>query len=100
MLNYDIIKETLKTVFDPEIPVNVFDMGLIYNVEISPENDVIITMTLSAPNCPMADQIFDEIKEKLSYIEGVKSVKVNLVFDPPWSKDMMSEAALLDLGLL
>lgn len=100
MLNYDIIKETLKTVFDPEIPVNVFDMGLIYNVEISPENDVIITMTLSAPNCPMADQIFDEIKEKLLYIEGVKSVKVNLVFDPPWSKDMMSEAALLDLGLL
>lgn len=100
MLHYDIIKETLRTVFDPEIPVNVFDMGLIYNVEISPENDVIITMTLSAPNCPMADQIFDEIKEKVSYIEGVKSVKVNLVFDPPWSKDMMSEAALLDLGLL
>lgn len=100
MLHYDIIKETLRTVFDPEIPVNVFDMGLIYNVEISPENDVIITMTLSAPNCPMADQIFDEVKEKVSYIEGVKSVKVNLVFDPPWSKDMMSEAALLDLGLL
>ncbi len=100
MVTYDIIKETLKTVFDPEIPVNVYDMGLIYNVEISPDQDVIVTMTLSAPNCPLADQIVDEVKQKIAFIEGVKSVRVDLTFDPPWSKDMMSEAALLDLGLL
>lgn len=100
MVTYDIIKETLKTVFDPEIPVNVYDMGLIYNVEISPDQDVIVTMTLSAPNCPLADQIVDEVKQKIAFIEGVKSVRVDLTFDPPWSKDMMNEAALLDLGLL
>lgn len=100
MVTYDIIKETLKTVFDPEIPVNVYDMGLIYNIEISPDQDVIVTMTLSAPNCPLADQIVDEVKQKIGFIEGVKSVRVDLTFDPPWSKDMMNEAALLDLGLL
>ncbi len=94
------IVNALKGVYDPEIPVNVYDLGLIYDIHVGDENDVIITMTLTAPNCPIADDILLEVKEVVEAISGVKSVTVNLVFDPPWTKEMMSEEALLELGLL
>ena len=94
------IVEVLKSIYDPEIPVNVYDLGLIYNVNVADDHSVTITMTLTAPNCPIADEILLSVKEGVEAIEGVKSVDINLVFDPPWSKDMMSEEALLELGLL
>ncbi len=93
------IVDMLKTVFDPEIPVNVYDLGLIYRIE---ENDgnVEIDMTLTAPNCPAADFIADDVREKVSSIDGVKSLEVNIVYEPEWDRDMMSEEAKLELGLL
>lgn len=93
------IVDMLKTVFDPEIPVNVYDLGLIYRIE---ENDgnVEIDMTLTAPNCPAADFIADDVREKVSSINGVKSLEVNIVYEPEWDRDMMSEEAKLELGLL
>ncbi len=94
------IVEVLKGVYDPEIPVNIYDLGLIYDIHVNDDNEVSVTMTLTAPNCPIADDILLQVKESVEAIEGVKSVAVNLVFDPPWSKDMMSEEALLELGLL
>jgi FeS assembly SUF system protein len=94
------IVEVLKTVYDPEIPVNVYDLGLIYDVNVDDNNSVIITMTLTAPNCPLADVILNDVKHSVEKIEDVKSVKINLVFEPRWSKDMMSEEALLELGFL
>ena len=94
------IVETLKTVYDPEIPVNVYDLGLIYDVSVDADNSVIITMTLTAPNCPLADDIVNDVKHRVEEIEDVKNVNINLVFDPPWSKEMMSEEALLELGFL
>jgi FeS assembly SUF system protein len=90
----------LKNTFDPEIPVNVYDLGLIYKIDVDDYNQVEITMTLTAPNCPMADELLVEIKEKTEAIPGVKGVAINLTFDPPWDKDMMSEEAMLELGLL
>ncbi len=98
-LESEIVK-TLKTIFDPEIPVNVYDLGLIYSIDVNDNNNVEIKMTLTAPNCPMADQLLSEIHNKTNEIEGVNEAKINLVFDPPWDKSMMSEEALLDLGLL
>ena len=94
------IAEVLKTVYDPEIPVNVYDLGLIYDVIVDDDNSVTITMTLTAPNCPLADVIVNDVKNSVEAIDGVKSVNLNLVFDPPWSKEMMSEEALLELGFL
>ena len=94
------IVRTLKTIFDPEIPVNIYDLGLIYAVDIHDDRNVEVKMTLTAPNCPMADQLLSEVNEKTNAIEGVKEAKINLVFDPPWDKSMMSEEAMLDLGLL
>ena len=94
------IVEVLKTVYDPEIPVNVYDLGLIYDVAVDDSNDATITMTLTAPNCPLADVILNDVKNSVEAIENVKNVKINLVFDPPWSKDMMSEEALFELGFL
>ena len=94
------IVEVLKTIYDPEIPVNVFDLGLIYDVAVADNHSVTITMTLTAPNCPIADEILLSVKEGVEAIEEVKTVVINLVFDPPWSKSMMSEEALLELGLL
>ena len=94
------IVEVLKGVYDPEIPVNIYDLGLIYDVSVDDNNSVIITMTLTAPNCPLADVILFNVKESVKAIEDVKSVEINLVFDPPWSKDMMTEEAMLELGLL
>jgi FeS assembly SUF system protein len=90
----------LKNTFDPEIPVNVYDLGLIYKIDVDDNKQVEITMTLTAPNCPMADELLMEIKEKTELIPGVKGVAINLTFDPPWDKDMMSEEAMLELGLL
>lgn len=91
--------EMLKTVFDPEIPVNIYDLGLIYNIELSEEATVLrVDMTLTAPNCPAADFIVEDVKQKLETIGGLKKVEVNLVFEPEWNKDMMSEEAKVDLG--
>jgi len=95
----EIIK-VLKEIYDPEIPVNVYDLGLIYKIDVDSENNVQIDMTLTAPNCPIADQIFDEVKTKISEIKDVKNVVINLVFDPPWSSEMMGEEAKLELGFM
>jgi FeS assembly SUF system protein len=94
------IVNTLKTVYDPEIPVNIYDLGLIYDIETDDQNRVKITMTLTAPNCPVADILPREIQEKVKDIPGISGVDINLVFDPPWDQSMMSEEALLELGML
>ncbi len=94
------ILEVLKTVFDPEIPVNVYDLGLIYEVDIDDYENVDISMTLTAPNCPMADSIVRDVRDKVSEIKETKRVNVDLTFDPPWDKSMMSEQAKLELGFL
>lgn len=94
------IVKMLKTVYDPEIPVNIYDLGLIYKVELSNEGKVLIEMTLTAPNCPAADFIVEDVKMKVESIEGVNELDVDIVFDPPWDKDMMSEEAQLELGFL
>ncbi len=90
----------LKTVYDPEIPVNVYELGLIYKVDIEDDYTVNVDMTLTAPNCPVADSIVMEVRDKIAFIQSVGEVNVNLVFDPPWDKDMMSEEAQLELGFL
>ena len=81
----------LKTVFDPEIPVNVYDLGLIYKIDVSDSGEAVIDMTLTAPNCPAADFIMEDVRQKVESIDGVESATVNLVFEPEWDKDMMSE---------
>lgn len=97
----DKIVEMLKTVYDPEIPVNVYDLGLIYRIELSDDlTQLDVGMTMTAPSCPMADFILEDVRQKLESIEGLKTVNVNLVFEPEWDKDMMSEEAKLELGLL
>ncbi len=90
----------LKTVFDPEIPVNVYDLGLIYKIDVTDDYAVNIEMTLTAPSCPAADFIIEDISQKVGSIEGVKEVKVDIVYEPEWNKDMMSDEAKLDLGLM
>lgn len=95
----DIVR-MLRTVFDPEIPVNVYDLGLIYNVEVGSDGKVTITMTLTAPNCPAADFIIEDVRMKVESVKGVKEVKIDLTFEPEWNKDMMSEEAMLELGFL
>ena len=94
------IIEALKTVYDPEIPVDVFELGLIYEVKIDDDFNVGIDMTLTSPNCPVAESMPQEVEDKVRDVEGVKSSKVNIVFDPPWDRDMMSEEAQLELGFL
>ncbi|GAB4455320.1 MAG: iron-sulfur cluster assembly protein [Bacteroidales bacterium] len=94
------VVETLKTVFDPEIPVNIYELGLIYEIIIDDDAKVEIKMTLTSPNCPMVDSMLQEIYDKTKAIEGVSSVMLNIVFDPPWDKSMMSDSAMLDLGLI
>ena len=96
----EAIVAMLKTVYDPEIPVNVYDLGLIYKVDVDSENNVTIDMTLTAPNCPAADFIMEDVRIKLEAIEGVRSTTVNLVFEPEWDKDMMTEEAKMELGFL
>ncbi len=91
----------LRSVYDPEIPVNIYDLGLIYNLTISgPSNDVSILMTLTTPNCPVAEDMPSQVKEAVESVAGAGKVTVELTFDPPWDKDMLSESALLELGLL
>jgi FeS assembly SUF system protein len=94
------IIERLKRVFDPEIPVNIYDLGLIYNISIDKEAVAHITMTLTAPNCPVAESLPVEVKDSVMEIQGIKDCEVEITFEPPWTKDMMSEEAMLDLGFL
>lgn len=96
----DKIIEALKTIYDPEIPVDIYELGLIYEVKISPEKNVDIEMTLTSPNCPVAETLPKEVEDKVASVETVQSAAVNIVFDPPWDKDMMSEEAKLELGFL
>ncbi len=98
-LGENIVK-TLKTIFDPEIPVDIYELGLIYDVFVNENYDVKILMTLTSPNCPVAETLPMEVKEKVSSINMVKDVEIELTFDPPWEKDMMSEEAKLELGML
>jgi FeS assembly SUF system protein len=94
------IVKVLRTVYDPEIPVNIYDLGLIYSVNIDDDRNVTIDMTFTAPNCPAADFIIEDVRQKTTSIEGIKSARINLVFEPEWNKDMMTEEAKLELGLL
>lgn len=94
------IVKMLKTVYDPEIPVNVYDLGLIYKIDLDDNACLRLDMTLTAPNCPAADFILEDIRMKLESIEGIKSVDMNLVFEPEWNQDMMTEEAKLELGFL
>lgn len=96
----EAIVAMLKTVYDPEIPVNVYDLGLIYKINVDEEKNVSIDMTLTAPNCPASDFLLEDVRMKVGSIDGVKNVEVNLVFEPEWDKDMMSEKAKLELGFL
>ena len=94
------IIEVLKTVYDPEIPVDVYNLGLIYRIELSDEGNLEVDMTLTAPHCPAADFIAEDVRLKLAGIEGINDVKLELVFEPEWDKDMMSEEAKLELGFM
>ncbi len=94
------IVEVLRTVYDPEIPVNIYDLGLIYKVEVDAENNVLIEMTFTAPNCPAADFMLEDVRIKVEALEGVKSLKLEPVFEPEWNKDMMTDEAKLELGFL
>ena len=94
----DLIIENLKEVYDPEIPVNVYDLGLIYNVDIDENNSVNILMTLTAPGCPVADVLVEEITQAAKSVDTIENVNVELTFEPPWDKSMMSEEARLELG--
>ena len=94
------IVDVLKTVYDPEIPVNIYDLGMIYKIDVQEDYSVELEMTFTAPNCPAADFILEDIQQKLEGIPAVKSVNVNVVFEPEWNKDMMSEEAKLDLGFM
>lgn len=94
------IIDVLKTIHDPEIPVDVYELGLIYEVKIDADGHVEIEMTLTSPNCPVAESMPKEVEDKVAAVDGVASSKVNIVFDPPWDKDMMSEEAKLELGFL
>jgi FeS assembly SUF system protein len=96
----DKVISAIKTVYDPEIPVDVFELGLIYEVSVYPVNNIYIQMTLTSPSCPSAEVIPGEIEERVKSVEGVNDVKIELTFDPPYSQDMMSEAAKLELGFL
>jgi FeS assembly SUF system protein len=98
-LETEIVK-VLKTVYDPEIPVNIYDLGLVYDILVDEENKVRVVMTLTAPNCPIADSLLLEVKQRVAEVEGVKEADVELVFDPPWDQTMMSEEALLELGMM
>ena len=95
----EAVLRMIKTVYDPEIPVNIYDLGLIYKIDIE-ETTCTIDMTLTAPSCPAADFLVEDVKMKVSSVEGIKAVVVNIVFEPEWNKDMMSEEAKLELGFL
>ena len=92
--------EKICQIYDPEVPVNIYELGLIYDIQVSDEGDVEIEMTLTSPNCPVAETLPVEVEEKVKIVEEVRNVKVNITFDPTWTKDMMSEEAKLELGML
>ncbi len=94
------VLNAIKSIYDPEIPVDIYELGLIYEINVYPVNNVFVLMTLTSPSCPSAEVIPGEVEQKLKAIEGVNDVKVELTFDPPYSQDMMSEAAKLELGFL
>ncbi|MFN3998481.1 iron-sulfur cluster assembly protein [Algoriphagus sp.] len=96
----DKVVMAIKQVYDPEIPVDVYDLGLIYEITVYPVNNVYVQMTLTSPNCPSAEFIPSEVKDKIQQIQGINNVEVEVTFDPPYSQDMMSEAAKLELGFL
>ena len=91
--------EVVKKIYDPEIPVNIYELGLIYKIEVDEKNKINIDMTLTSPNCPVAESLPKEVKENIMKVEGVSDVNLNLVWEPPWDKDKMSEAAKLELNL-
>ena len=95
----DNIIAEIKKIYDPEIPVNIYDLGLIYNIEVKSEGEVIVEMTLTSPNCPVAESLPRMVKENINAVEGVKKVNLKLVWTPPWTKEMMSEEAKLELNL-
>lgn len=97
---YDSVVEACRTVFDPEIPVNIYDLGLVYTIEISGENDVRVVMTLTAPGCPVAGEMPGWVENAVESLPGVKSVSVQMTFDPPWGMNMMSDEARLELGFM
>ncbi len=99
MIKTQVIK-ILQDIYDPEIPVNIWELGFIYKLEVNNNNDVYILMTLTAPNCPVAESLPMEVKTRVSMIQGVGNVVVDITFDPPWEMDMMTEAAKLELGLI
>ena len=94
------VVDILKTIYDPEIPVDIYELGLIYEVKIDEEQNVVIEMTLTSPNCPVAESLPMEVEQKIAAFPAFNSAKVNIVFDPPWDKSMMSEEAQLELGFL
>lgn len=94
------IVKVLKSIYDPEIPVDIYELGLIYDVMVNTDYEVKILMTLTSPNCPVAESLPREVEEKVKTIENIKDVDVEITFDPPWSKDLMSEEAKLELGML
>jgi FeS assembly SUF system protein len=98
-LGENIVK-VLKTIYDPEIPVDIYELGLIYDVMVNEDNEVRILMTLTSPNCPVAETLPVEVEEKVKSIDAIKDVEVEITFDPPWTKELMSEEAKLELGLL
>jgi len=91
--------EVIKKIYDPEIPVNIYELGLIYKIDVDEKNKVNVDMTLTSPNCPVAESLPNEVKENIKTVEGVSDVNINLVWEPPWDKDKMSEAAKLELNL-
>jgi len=93
------IIERIKTIYDPEIPVDIYELGLIYKIDVDEKNKVSVDMTLTSPNCPVAESLPNEVKENIKQVEGVSDVQLNLVWEPPWDKDKMSEAAKLELNL-
>ena len=97
---YESVVDALREIFDPEIPVNIYDLGLIYGVDVSPEADVVVTMTLTTPHCPVAESMPAEVELRVSSVPGVRDAEVNLVWDPPWDPAKMSDEARLELGML
>ena len=97
---YEAVTDACRTVFDPEIPVNIFDLGLVYTIDISPENAVEIIMTLTAPGCPVAGEMPGWVGSAVESVPGVQTVQVNMTFDPPWGMEMMSDEARLELGFM
>ncbi|MFP9116798.1 SUF system Fe-S cluster assembly protein [Flavobacterium sp. RNTU_13] len=98
-LGEEIVK-VLKTIYDPEIPVDIYELGLVYDVMVNTDNEVKILMTLTSPNCPVAESLPLEVEEKIKKIDGVQAAEVEITFDPPWTRDLMSEEAKLELGML